>query len=155
MIVEYMKSNPMDFIMNTTVFSLLLICSIDDIRTKTICIKKLLPFTIILLIGLILPIDISVIERIAGIFVGLIVILIAKLTHGQIGIGDGMILCVTGVGVGLWKNLEMFCYALMFAALFSMFLLIRNRRNRNRRIPFVPFLELGFLCTLLMKSLGR
>lgn len=154
MIIEYIKGNPLDFLTNAVVCLMLIICSIDDIRTKTIRIKKLIPFTGILLIGMIIGTNISVVESIAGLSVGVIVILIAKLTNGQIGTGDGIILCVTGIGLGIWNNLEMFCYALMFAAFFSIFLLVRNMKNRKRKIPFVPFLFLGFLCCILIREIG-
>ena len=48
--------------------------------------------------------------------------------------GDGLVLSVTGMGLGFWSNLELFALALAFAALFSMFLLVF--RLAGRKIVF-------------------
>lgn len=133
---------------------LLIICSVDDILRKTIHVKKLTIFTVMVLLFTPFRTDISIVECITGIMIGLFIVLISKITKGQIGIGDGLILCVTGLGLGLWKNLEMLCYAFTFAAIFSMILLVRDMKNRKRKIPFVPFLFLGYVCCIVVRSIG-
>lgn len=133
---------------------LLIICSVDDILRKRIHVKKIIIFTVMLLIITPFRTDIGIVECITGIMIGLFVVLIAKITKGQIGIGDGLILCVTGLGLGLWMNLEMLCYAFTFATIFSMILLVRNMKNRKRKFPFVPFLFLGYVCCMLFESIG-
>ena len=63
--------------------------------------------------------------------------------------GDGLILSVTGLGLGFWNNLELFALALFAAALVSIVLLITRLANRKTSIPFVPFLFLGYLLHLI------
>ncbi len=145
-----MKINAIALIINGLVFLLLLICSVDDIHKKTIHLKKLIIFMIPIVIGTLIRTDIGIIQCITGMIVGVLFIVISKVTRGAIGMGDGLLLCVTGLGLGIWRNLEMLCYALLFAAIYSSILLIRNFRNRKRKIPFVPFLFLGYICCILL-----
>lgn len=133
-------------------FMLLLYCSIEDIRTKKIDIRKLIVVFIILLPSMFLRSDIHILECLSGIVLGVIFIAISKITRGQIGMGDGYIICVTGLGFGIWRSLEMLCYALFFAAIYSMFLLVRHYANRKKLIPFVPFLFLGFILCIVFRG---
>ena len=54
--------------------------------------------------------------------------------------GDGLVLSVTGMGLGFWSNLELFALALAFAALFTMVLLVFRLAERKNSIPFLPFM---------------
>ena len=89
-------------------------------------------------------------ECIGGILIGGAFLGISKVTRGQIGIGDGLILCVTGLGLGIAKGMEMLLYGLLLAALFSAILLVRKVANRKMTIPFIPFLFVGYLITILI-----
>jgi leader peptidase (prepilin peptidase)/N-methyltransferase len=73
------------------------------------------------------------------------VIFISRITGGKIGMGDGLLLCVTGLGLGFWGNMELFAYALFAAAAVSVILLILRLADRKKSIPFVPFLLLSYL----------
>lgn len=150
-----MKVEGFPLIIYSLLFLLLLICSVDDIQKKTIHLKKLIIFVIPIVIVMLIRSDISIIECLAGMIIGVVFIFISKVTHGEIGIGDGLLLAVTGLGLGIWKNLEMLCYALLFAAIYSIILLIRNFKNRKRKIPFVPFLFLGYVCCIIASGILR
>ena len=76
----------------------------------------------------------------AGVAVGVAMFVVSYLTHGGIGIGDGGVLCVTGVYLGFYRNIIMFLTALILAAVWSVILLITKRAGRKTEIPFVPFL---------------
>ncbi len=125
--------------------ALLLICAIQDIFKKRvllwlICIGAVMT-------GVCLPfIDrLSVVDCLGGLAVGLVTLLISKITAGKIGMGDGILLCVTGIGLGFWNNLELFGIALFLAAVLSIFLLIFRIVDRKKSIPFIPFLFTGYL----------
>jgi leader peptidase (prepilin peptidase)/N-methyltransferase len=66
-------------------------------------------------------------------------------SDGKIGIGDGVLLCATGLGLGFWSNLELFAIALLLAAVISIVLLTFRLADRKKSIPFVPFLLLGYV----------
>jgi len=93
----------------------------------------------------------SLIDCIGGILVGGSVVLISKATRGKVGMGDGLILCATGIGLGLWGNLELFAFALFMAAVLCIMLLILRLVDRKKSIPFVPFLFLSYVGILFVK----
>jgi len=86
-----------------------------------------------------------VIERLLGVISGLGVVLLSKITGGKIGLGDGLVLAVTGMGLGFWGNIELFALALALAAVFSIGLIIIRRANRKKIIPFIPFILLAYM----------
>lgn len=94
--------------------------------------------------------DISLAERIAGVLVGAFVCILSKATGGKIGLGDGLVLCVTGLALGFWPNMEMFALSLLAAALVSIVLIIFRRADRKKRIPFLPFLMFGYVIQIIL-----
>ena len=129
--------------------AMLLICGVQDALKK----KIFLWFILIgsLLIGICIPFcnTISIFNRISGVAVGICVIMISLATRGKIGMGDGMLLCASGLGLGFWGNLELFAIALLIAAVVSIALLIFRLADRKKSIPFVPFLFLGYVFVAL------
>ena len=87
----------------------------------------------------------SIAGRIGGLSIGLAIVLLSKLTAGKIGMGDGILLCITGIGLGFWSNLELFGIALFLAAILSIVLLMLKMVDRKKSIPFVPFLFAGYI----------
>lgn len=125
--------------------TMLLFCGLQDLRKKKVVLWMILLGAILILLCLFLTDSFSVTESMGGALVGLTVVMISKVTGGKIGMGDGFILCVTGLALGFWSNLEVFAIALFVAAIFSIILLIFRLADRNKSIPFVPFLLFGFL----------
>ncbi|MBH1941019.1 prepilin peptidase [Mobilitalea sibirica] len=128
---------------------LLLLCAIQDGFHKKISTWFLIPCMALLVALIPFSITPSIPERIGGVLVGVGVIVISKATKGKIGIGDGILLCVTGMGIGFWTNIELFALALLAAAIVSIGLLALKRANRKTSIPFVPFLLLGYIVTVI------
>lgn len=75
-----------------------------------------------------------------GVGIGLLMLLVSKLTGGGIGVGDGFVLCVTGLYRGFWVNLILLFVALLFAAVWGIGLIIIKKAGRRSEMPFVPFL---------------
>jgi leader peptidase (prepilin peptidase)/N-methyltransferase len=97
---------------------------------------------------------ITLFDRLGGVAVGGVVIVISLATGGKIGLGDGLLLCITGIGLGFWNNLELFALALLFAAILSIILMIFRLADRKKSIPFVPFLLLGYVFILTSNMRG-
>ncbi|NLK28225.1 MAG: hypothetical protein GX306_07775 [Clostridiales bacterium] len=125
--------------------ALLLLCGIQDLRKKRLYLWLVLVGAI--LIGICIPFSDSLtwFNRMGGATIGIVVILISLATGGKIGMGDGILLCVTGIGLGFWTNLELFALALLGAAIVSIVLLIFRLADRKKSIPFVPFLLISFI----------
>jgi leader peptidase (prepilin peptidase)/N-methyltransferase len=90
-------------------------------------------------------------DSLAGAAVGVFVILCSVITRGQIGIGDGIVFCLTGIGCGLLENISLLFISLLFAAVLSLVLLLSKKAGKKTRIPFVPLITMGYLCIQLLK----
>lgn len=75
---------------------------------------------------------------------GVILLVIAYAT-GKAGVADGVILMLMGVFMGYEGCVAASLGGLFLIALFSGVLLILRRVRRDTRIPFVPFLTMGWL----------
>lgn len=124
---------------------LLIITAIQDLFTKKIRVWIVILCALLLCICIPFCTALSLFDRILGLLLGIGVVLLSKITGGKIGIGDGLILSVTGLGLGFWSNFELFALALAIAAVFSIGLLVFRLANRNKTIPFVPFLLISYL----------
>lgn len=125
--------------------SLLLISSLLDICYKKI---SLILLTLYFLGGLVWRIgfcNISVIAVLSGITIGMFMLLISKLSNGAVGMGDGLLLIVTGCLLGIRKNLMLLFVGLVVAALVSLFLIVIKKVKKNYEIPFVPFLLIAYV----------
>lgn len=131
------------------VMCLLLIFGVSDVRRKSISVYALAAcltaafFLRIFFIG-----DIA--AGIAGCAVGCCVCLIGKISRGQIGMGDGLLLAATGLLLGFWMNMELFLTGLFLCALFSAGMMVLLHKGRSCRIPFVPFLAGAQLIRMLL-----
>ena len=81
---------------------------------------------------------------------GLFLLSAGFLSRGGIGMGDGLVLLTAGLCLPSDSVIAGTALALCLSALLSACLLIR-RRSRNTAFPFVPFLLVGCLISLLIK----
>lgn len=88
-------------------------------------------------------------DMLAGAAIGGAVIVVAKLSRESIGTGDGVILAVTGLFLGFWKNMELFLAALLLASLRALFLIVIKKKGRKYRLSFVPYLAVAYLLQLI------
>ncbi len=124
---------------------LLFSCAIQDILKKKIYLWTIGMGGVITILCLPFCTGLPVLDRIGGLIIGLCVIVLSIITAGKIGAGDGALLCITGVILGFWGNLELFGASLFLAAVISIFLLALRWANRKMSIPFVPFLFIGYV----------
>ncbi len=130
-------------------FLWLLLCSIQDIKKKTINIYLILTGFVMLLIGMLWSGEYSFLYYFGGISLGLILLCISFITKDQVGTGDGLIVCITGLCLGFSRNAMLLVISLLGSAIFSIVLLTFKLAGRKKTIPFVPFLLFGYLGVLL------
>jgi len=128
---------------------MLLICGVQDIQKKKIYVWMIIVAAV--LIGICVPFcnEITLPDRVGGVVVGVAMILVSLFTAGKLGLGDGILLCATGLGLGFWGNLELLAIALLLAAIVSIVLLILRLADRKKSIPFVPFILLGYVFIII------
>ena len=90
-------------------------------------------------------------ERVIGFSLGLLLILLHKVSRGQIGLGDGLILCVTGISLGFYKNSILLINSLFLSAIFSIIYIFIKKANRKTTIPFIPFVFIASLGVVFVK----
>jgi leader peptidase (prepilin peptidase)/N-methyltransferase len=147
--IERQEKPMAEILIKIILSAILLFCGVQDLLKKKIFLWMIILGT--LLTGICIPFchSISLWNRFGGIMIGIIVIVISLATAGKIGMGDGYLLCVTGMGLGFWGNLELFAIALLLASVVSIFLLIFRMADRKKSIPFIPFLLVGYVFLMI------
>ena len=89
------------------------------------------------------------IEGVVGLIPGVLCILISYISKEQMGYGDGCIILLIGFLQG-WKIASTsFSLALFLLSIVAAVLLIVKKATRKTRVPFVPFLFMGYICSKL------
>jgi leader peptidase (prepilin peptidase)/N-methyltransferase len=128
-----------------TMMGMLALCSVQDIRKKQIRLNPVLAFGILGILFHMLWSLQTIGSLLAGMAVGMALLILALLSGGRIGVGDGVLLIVTGIYLGLEGNLELLFLALLLSGLWALVLLLLNKKKRQDTIPFVPFLLAAYI----------
>ena len=124
-------------------------CSLVDIKRKELTVMYLLMFGIGgVLLHLFAPVC-TIYSILWGMLLGVGMILVSFLSKGSVGLGDGILLVVTGVYLGGYQNLELFMTGLLFAAFWSLGMMLFKRKKGKEEIAFVPFLLLSYVAMIL------
>ena len=92
-------------------------------------------------------------EILLGIIPGAALLMIGRLS-GCAGEADGILLILVGAMYGLREGGELIMYALLTAAVVSIFLIAFRHAGRKDTLPFIPFILAGFLLFQLRLYLG-
>ncbi len=87
-------------------------------------------------------------EMICGAILGGLVLALALISKEAVGIGDGIILIVSGIILGYRALLELILISLMLTGTAALFLIVVKRKGRTYRLPFIPFLLAAYLLYL-------
>lgn len=135
---------------NNILVTMILLCNtIYDLRYKKVSLVFLEISGVFGVIMWIFKRQISWQELLLGVLIGILFLLIAKLTN-QIGEGDGIILIVLGIYLGVWQLTAVLLMSLFLTAIFSIILLVAFKKNRKYTIPFVPFIFVSYLIQLFL-----
>ena len=83
-----------------------------------------------------------------GVLVAVILYTASVLTQGQIGRADGIVMGMLVMAAGMEQGICFMAYSLFYAFAVAVFLVAFLRKKRKTRIPFLPFLLLGYLTML-------
>lgn len=93
--------------------------------------------------------DNSLVDMLSGAGIGAVMIFIAWVSKESIGIGDGVMLMVSGLFLGFRANMELFLTALLLAGVSALMLMVVMRKERSYRMPFIPFLLVAYVFQLI------
>lgn len=116
-----------------------------DAKTKEVSVRLLIVFGCIGLIFYWIGRPVSIREELMGIAIGAVVLCICRFTGGKIGEGDGWLLIVTGIYLGLYHNIELLTGGLLLSALWAIVLIVVKKAGKEKEMPFIPFLLLSYL----------
>lgn len=128
--------------------AVLLCNAVRDIRTR----KIFLPLSVLYgVAGLILELvtrEGGLREAASGLLFscipGVLFLLLARISEEKIGYGDGILVLVFGIGLGLYENLFALQAALLLAGVTSLVLLVLKKVRKKDTLPFAPFFAAGF-----------
>jgi len=89
-------------------------------------------------------------NRLGGAAFGVILLLFCFFSEEAMGIADGIIIFVCGIAFGLQETVTICFFGALYAGVFSAVLLFTHRAGRKSRIPFLPFLLLGYVTMALI-----
>lgn len=136
---------------NTLMLGFFSISAYQDYRKRKINVYFLLTGGIIGLLVHLYSMEFDIIEILFGMGIGIMILLYGFLLGGGVGFADGMILIVSGIFLGFEKNLEVFVAGLFLVGITSLFLSVIKKKGRTYRIPFAPFLLVGYLFVMVME----
>jgi len=137
-------------IQSAILFIMLVVCSVEDLKTKEIKTQTICIFGIV---GILLHLwfsNLKTIDMLGGMAVGIILLIVSKIFKNSVGEGDGIILVISGIYLGMNRNMELFFYSILLSGIFSAFLFFFFHKKKEYEIPFVPFLCLGYMGVLFL-----
>ena len=78
-----------------------------------------------------------------GILPGVVLLILAICSDGKIGMGDGLVVFVLGIGYTLEEVVSILGISFFFTAICSIGLLIVKKADRKTELPFLPYLFIG------------
>ena len=87
---------------------------------------------------------------IGGMGVGIGFLFLSKITEEGLGYGDSLGILILGIGLGLWKLLEVLTVT-FFILFIGSVVIWCIRKKKNQFIPFFPFLVTGYFLVFLIR----
>lgn len=131
----------------TEIFLLLVYFSYEDIRFLKISACLLLAGFVTAIIFLIWGRELSVGEYLAGGCLGILFLLCGTVSK-NIGTGDGALIMLLGLLLGIRQLISVLFISLFLCAAAAAALCAAGKAKRGSRLPFVPFLLSGFCVTV-------
>lgn len=93
--------------------------------------------------------EVSLFSRLGGAAFGVLLLFFCRFSKEAMGMADGILILVCGVAFGLYETVTLSFFAALYAGCFSAILLVTHRAGKKSRIPFLPFLLLGYITMAL------
>ncbi len=124
------------------------ICTITDIARRTVDIRVLLTFTLILAVCCYFEKNYNIESFVAGIGIGSLLACVSILSKGAVGIGDVCLYSIIICFIGVQKGILVIFLSIAFAFFAALFLVIIQRKKKDYEMPLVPFVLAAYLFCL-------
>lgn len=112
--------------------------------------KSILVFAAVILLAAGSLGDVSLFSRVGGAAFGVMILFFCQFSGEAMGMADGVLILICGAAFGLYETVTLCFFAALYAGGFSAVLLIACKAGRKKRIPFLPFLLLGYVTMALL-----
>lgn len=129
-------------------------CSESDIRTGEISVRLSVVVAGVAVLFRSLIGEWTVSEFLADCLPGVIAILCALISQQRVGVGDGIMIFVLGLVVGVPYIIEVVWNALIVGSIYGGSMLLLHKKQRNESIPFAPCILLGYLLQSVKGYMG-
>ena len=134
---------------NIFVLVFLLLNSITDIRKKKVNIGLAAVFVLLAAILIMTGVGIRPLDALLGTLIGIAMLGLSKLTGEKIGYGDGIVIAVTGLFLGLFSNFVLICITSFLSGVFGIVLMLFKKADKNTEIPMAPFMAAAMAVMML------
>lgn len=124
--------------------------SAEDIKSRQLNIITLIIFAFLGLIINFFIMDNKVGEICLSLLPGIVMILLSFISNQSVGYGDGVVVGIIGLYVGLARVVVTGIFALIIAMFFSMVLVTVGNVGHRQTIPFVPFILISYVGGLML-----
>ena len=119
--------------------------AVMDFKYIKLPLKTLLSGLFIAAAGCLCGREISPVLLATGGCMGIVFLLISRVSGESFGYGDSILILIIGIFLGFWNLMYLLLGAFSMAAVFSAVMMIKHRFNRKSSFPFVPFLAAAYL----------
>lgn len=123
----------------------IIICSIEDIKSKQVSLKICIIFSIIGIITGVFGLNKSIIFFLGSVIPSIIIAVVSIITRNGIGMGDAIIIGVLGLYLGVSDIILILMMALLISGVYGCYLLIIKKKNGKDTLAFVPFILCSFI----------
>jgi len=126
--------------------------TVSDIKTKKILSWSAWAFGVFGILYGFISGELNLLLAMTTVLPGIVFLIISRITDESMGYGDGIVVLIMGTYIGIQKLVSSLMIALLFAAAWSIILLVFLKKKKQAEFPFVPFVLLGYLGGLLIWS---
>lgn len=119
--------------------------AVMDFKYRKLPLKTLLSGLFIAAAGCLCGREISPVLLATGGCMGIVFLLISRVSGESFGYGDSILILIIGIFLGFWNLMYLLLGAFSMAAVFSAVMMIKHWFNRKSSFPFVPFLAAAYL----------
>lgn len=131
----------------------LLICTVTDIKKREVKPAVLAVFGLTAAVLYLILRPVGLFEEIMGVLIGLFFVALYYISEEKIGLGDGLVMTVTGIFLGGRGNASLIMMAAFMSAIVSIVFLITKKAGRKTKFPFVPFIFVSYVFQATMRIL--
>lgn len=129
---------------------ILIILSLIDIRLRKVPVRILAISGVSVVVYHLIVHEMNPWLIVGGIAVGIMFLLISKVTEESMGYGDSVGILILGFYLGLWQLVEVLLGAFFLLTLVAIFILCIAKLSRRCTLPFFPFLTGGYILSVLV-----